>query len=177
VVEQRFSVGDAKKANLWGKAGPWTAYPRRMLQWRARGWAIRDAAPNLLFGMTAEELQDIETAELPRGPDTARDITPEQPAPGPRAETAAALAEVETVEPLPIEEDPADPLRIAGLSAKEAFQVLEWEIQTADKAEADRLLEIYRTRVEKLPEKFRTALAEIVVAKITGQDDGQGALV
>jgi hypothetical protein len=55
----RFSVADAKKASLWGKSGPWTQYPKRMLQMRARGFALRDAFPDALRGMvTAEEAQD-----------------------------------------------------------------------------------------------------------------------
>jgi hypothetical protein len=55
----RFSVSDAKKAGLWGKSGPWTQYPKRMLQLRARGFALRDAFPDVLKGLvTAEEAQD-----------------------------------------------------------------------------------------------------------------------
>jgi hypothetical protein len=55
----RFSVEDAKKAGLWGKSGPWTQYPKRMLQLRARGFALRDAFPDVLRGLvTAEEAQD-----------------------------------------------------------------------------------------------------------------------
>jgi hypothetical protein len=55
----RFSVSDAKKAGLWGKSGPWTQYPKRMLQMRARGFALRDAFPDVLKGLvTAEEAQD-----------------------------------------------------------------------------------------------------------------------
>lgn len=58
-VVVRFSVADAKKAGLWGKTGPWTQYPKRMLQLRARGFALRDAFPDVLKGMvTAEEAQD-----------------------------------------------------------------------------------------------------------------------
>lgn len=58
-VEQRFSVADAKKAGLWGKQGPWQNYPKRMLQMRARGFAIRDAFPDALRGLIlAEEAQD-----------------------------------------------------------------------------------------------------------------------
>jgi hypothetical protein len=54
-----FSVADAKKAGLWGKSGPWTQYPKRMLQLRARGFALRDAFPDVLKGLvTAEEAQD-----------------------------------------------------------------------------------------------------------------------
>jgi hypothetical protein len=55
----RFSVDDAKKAGLWGKIGPWQQYPKRMLQLRARGFALRDAFPDVLRGLiTAEEAQD-----------------------------------------------------------------------------------------------------------------------
>jgi hypothetical protein len=58
----RFSVADAKKAGLWGKSGPWSAYSRRMLQLRARGFALRDAFPDVLKGLvTAEEAQDYPT--------------------------------------------------------------------------------------------------------------------
>jgi hypothetical protein len=54
-----FSTADAKRAGLAGKAGPWTQYPKRMLQLRARGFALRDAFPDVLKGLvTAEEAQD-----------------------------------------------------------------------------------------------------------------------
>lgn len=59
-VTQMFSVEDAKKANLWTKAGSWKEYPRRMLQMRARGFALRDAFPDVLRGLiSVEEAQDI----------------------------------------------------------------------------------------------------------------------
>ena len=59
-----FSVADAKKAGLWGKSGPWQQYPQRMLQLRARGFALRDAFPDVLKGLvTAEEAQDYATTE------------------------------------------------------------------------------------------------------------------
>jgi len=65
----RFSVADAKKAGLWGKAGPWSQYPKRMLQLRARGFALRDAFPDVLKGLvTAEEAQDYPQAEPAREP-------------------------------------------------------------------------------------------------------------
>ncbi|CAB4184877.1 hypothetical protein UFOVP1124_47 [uncultured Caudovirales phage] len=54
-----FSVADAKRAKLWGKAGPWTEYPQRMLQLRARGFCLRDAFPDVLRGLiTVEEAGD-----------------------------------------------------------------------------------------------------------------------
>lgn len=55
-----FSVADAKRSGLWGKAGPWTQYPDRMLQLRARGFAIRDVFPDALRGViTREEAEDM----------------------------------------------------------------------------------------------------------------------
>jgi hypothetical protein len=65
----KFSVADAKRAGLWGKSGPWTQYPKRMLQLRARGFALRDAFPDVLKGLvTAEEAQDYPQAEATREP-------------------------------------------------------------------------------------------------------------
>ena len=65
----RFSVADAKKAGLWGKTGPWTQYPSRMLQLRARGFALRNAFADALRGLvTAEEAQDYPQAEAAREP-------------------------------------------------------------------------------------------------------------
>lgn len=66
VLEVRFSVKDAKTAKLWGKEGPWTQYPKRMLMWRARGFALRDAFGDVLRGMrTFEELQDMPMESTP----------------------------------------------------------------------------------------------------------------
>jgi len=54
-----FSAEDSKKAGLWGKSGPWTQYPKRMLQLRARGFALRDKFADALGGLiTAEEARD-----------------------------------------------------------------------------------------------------------------------
>ncbi|OBU55088.1 hypothetical protein [Stenotrophomonas maltophilia] len=58
-----FSTEDAKVANLLGKAGPWTQYPKRMRQMRARAFALRDVFPDVLRGMPiAEEVMDIQQA-------------------------------------------------------------------------------------------------------------------
>jgi hypothetical protein len=55
-----FSMDDAKAAGLHGKAGPWTQYPKRMRQMRARAFAMRDVFPDVLRGMpVAEEVMDI----------------------------------------------------------------------------------------------------------------------
>jgi hypothetical protein len=58
-VISKYSVEDAKRAGLWNKQGPWTQHPKRMLQMRARGFALRDAFPDVLKGLiTVEEAQD-----------------------------------------------------------------------------------------------------------------------
>jgi len=57
---RRFSVSDAKRAGLWDKAGPWTQYPQRMLQMRARAWCFRDNLADVLCGLqVAEEATDM----------------------------------------------------------------------------------------------------------------------
>lgn len=50
-VHRTFSQDDAKTAGLWGKEGPWRAYPWRQMAWRAFWFAARDAAADLLRGM------------------------------------------------------------------------------------------------------------------------------
>lgn len=66
-----FSWDDAKKANLTGKRGPWTEYPKRMMQARARSFALRDTFPDVLAGLS----QSVE--ELADTPAEPRDVTPE----------------------------------------------------------------------------------------------------
>jgi hypothetical protein len=64
----RFSINDAKRAGLWDKPGPWKQYPLRMLQMRARGFALRDAFPDVLRGVISVE----EAGDYPR---QIRDVT------------------------------------------------------------------------------------------------------
>jgi hypothetical protein len=59
-VSESFSVEDAKNAGLWQKAGPWKQYPKRMLTFRARGFALRNAFPDVLLGIgIKEEVIDV----------------------------------------------------------------------------------------------------------------------
>lgn len=65
---QTFSKLDAGDAGLWGRKGPWTSYPKRMLTMRARGFALRNQFADALCGLiSAEEAQDLPVE---------RDITP-----------------------------------------------------------------------------------------------------
>lgn len=67
-IERTYSVGDAKKASLLGKQGPWQTNQKRMLQMRARAFAARDGAADVLKGLhIREEVEDY---------GHARDVTP-----------------------------------------------------------------------------------------------------
>lgn len=99
-IVREFSVADAKKANLWGKRGPWETYPKRMLMHRARSWAVRDGAADALMGLQiAEEVQDYQPM---------RDVTP-APKPGGFAQKALeARQQAEQTEREPEQEEPQD---------------------------------------------------------------------
>lgn len=72
--EQKFSKKDAETAKLWGKSGPWTQYPKRMLQMRARGFALRSQFADALAGLISrEEAEDM--------PHEERDVTPKREEP------------------------------------------------------------------------------------------------
>lgn len=66
-----FSIGDAKRAKLLTKAGPWSEFTARMLRWRARGYAARDGFAAELRGIKlAHEIDDLPIDDLPpREPD------------------------------------------------------------------------------------------------------------
>ncbi len=66
--EGHFSIGDAKRAGLWGhaKKRPWIEYPMRMLAMRARAFALRDGFADCLCGLAiAEEAQDMPAPAAP----------------------------------------------------------------------------------------------------------------
>lgn len=102
-AKREFSVEDAKKAGLWGKQGPWTQYPKRMLQMRARAFALRDTFADVLGGLyLREEIEDHREA---------RDVTPREDPPAPPlvidAPLAAPPAEAEQP-PAPVAAEPSD---------------------------------------------------------------------
>lgn len=128
-----FSYEEAGAAGLTGKSGPWKQYPKRMCQMRARAFAIRDAFPDLLMGISvAEEQQDAMSVEdaayEPPEPVTEKkmprrkkkEVAPEvvdvaeQPAPAAENADVQAVDEVksdeeqatETVEAIPAEDEP-----------------------------------------------------------------------
>lgn len=64
-VVRSFSVLEAKEAGLWKKEGPWSKTPQRMLQMRARSFALRDTFTDALAGFrTVEEMEDAEAIDV-----------------------------------------------------------------------------------------------------------------
>lgn len=62
-----FSMEDAQRAGLSGKQGPWSQYPKRMRQMRARSFALRDKFADVLKGLIArEEAIDITPMDTPQ---------------------------------------------------------------------------------------------------------------
>lgn len=110
-----YTEADARTAKLWGKAGPWTQYPKRMLAMRARSFALRDQFADLLCGFaTTEELQDItepEPAKIESGD------TVEQDALDLIAETLPDVAGDVAGEPVSIVEDKQAEAMATGLDA------------------------------------------------------------
>jgi len=125
-IERTFSVYDAKKASLWGKQGPWQQYPRRMLQMRARAWALRDGCADMIRGFQVrEEVEDMGVVREVRAPEAtgmrarleARKTTggfdPDhvqaelEPQPGEEAEVETVLPPMKTGSQLKAEQDAA----------------------------------------------------------------------
>lgn len=98
-----FSVDDAKKAGLWTKQGPWSQYPRRMLELRARAFALRGAFADALLGFHAkEEMDDAVPIDV-----TASATVHEDP-PKARKPRQVAVAQQEQQAPAAVESSPAE---------------------------------------------------------------------
>lgn len=83
-VTRTFSWDDARAAGLDQKKGPWQSYPKRMLQMRARGFALRDAFPDVLRGVRSTEEALDSSVDMGRA-----DYI--EPTPGPEINPATAI--------------------------------------------------------------------------------------
>jgi hypothetical protein len=110
-IYREFSVEDAKTAGLWGQ-NTWKKYPQRMLLWRARGWAIRDAFADVLMGLwsTEEALDAPDLVERVVTPENEPE-TPENGAQSTKADKIKAKVKKEEPEPqtAPIFEEDEEP--------------------------------------------------------------------
>lgn len=156
---REFSVAAAIRAGLWNnKDGPWKTYPERMLQMRARAYALRDVFPDVLGGMyVAEELQD----EQPM-----RDVTPPAAPPPAPPPAAAVTPQATVIPPAPSKAADASPKRteaidvpvvvasqpiVAESSMSYDERIADWEsrLKTASRNEQE---EIFEAEIEPFKE-------------------------
>jgi hypothetical protein len=160
-----FSIADAKRAGLWGKSGPWTQYPDRMLQLRARGFAIRDVFPDALRGvLTREEAED--TPPEPRHVENLAAAV--APAPAPAARPAS--------EPLPLIDPNAKEHSIATVelwhrAAMKAIGLLAHD-PAALRAWADANVGTFGAVKERYPDSVKSILASVseILEAVTEQE-------
>lgn len=136
-IVRRFSTADAQKAGLAGKTGPWTQYPQRMRQMRARSWALRDGFADVLKGFySAEEASDIPARDAP-----ARDITPRaETRPAPPPPPAIPDAPPKAAAPPPIPDVPDAPAGRPQRTDAEFLAAIETDLAAC--ASVDDLLEV-----------------------------------
>ena len=175
-ITRDFSVSDAKIAKLWGKSGPWLQFPKRMLGWRALGFAKSDGAADIMRGLAIVEVErDITLTDRPvaavldvpdaieDGPETGTDQTP-------KAET-----EAEASQDMPFP-DPAKYLahlsdELAAASDKEIYE----EIWAAHNDGSDgRLSQSHQDAAKALYEKHgaRFETKPAAKKKPKGKDEG-----
>lgn len=147
-VMRQFTMADAAKAGLIAKAankgGPWRDYPQRMLQMRARSWAMRDCFADAMRGLSsADEMRDVAEGEFevvvkpgraPIAEPKPKRAKDEAPVPGPNI----GAVPVEEIEPGEViaETAEAEPVIEPGQGEPEiepvAVKVSETEAATGD---------------------------------------------
>lgn len=121
-----FSKEDAKAAGLLGKPGPWTQYPDRMLQMRARGFALRDKFSDVLKGIALrEEVEDYQVVDINERAKAAHD-------------KIANLIEGKAIAPRPL--DVADKIALA--NNIDDLKVIKHEITVALKEKHAELMKV-----------------------------------
>jgi hypothetical protein len=197
----RFTWAQASKAGLTNKKGPWQEYPERMLQARARTFALRDAFPDVLLGLaySTEEMADaprvIEAAPEPpkdrpssarsgEVPSVTADVTP----PASPAASPAASPKPPLLVNLPDGWEPAQFPR-TGKGLKEALEFLAAAVLDGSPVVVPMNMELLDTIAEKMPAladevaELRSAAAEALAPKdepdnfvqeFLGEDDFPG---
>ena len=140
-----FSVEDAKRAKLWGRTGPWTQYPERMLQMRARGKALRDVFADALGGA----IDEYEAADIPSKQPAAQLADAAQPAADPDLDAAADRV---TAAGFPDLAAPAEQDTISKVQQDQLLTVCELTGQDFEKDIQPRIMKAYNiTSLAELP--------------------------
>lgn len=141
-ITGQFSMADARLAGLAGK-DIWSKYPKRMLQMRARAFALRDAFADVLRGLAIrEEMEDVErvTHEPPAAPLAPPAAPP--PPPAPPASQARPQEQVEDADAVEIDEEAEKALAVE--RAKALIEEIRDQLATVQtEVEVDELREGY----------------------------------
>jgi len=156
-VLRSFSVAQAKQAGLWGKSGPWQQYPDRMLQMRARAFALRDVFADVLGGLYIRE--EIEEASEEQAPPARRAPPPPPAVTGPRRAPPPPVAKAEKTAPAPVEAEDTSFVDFANPGPSLLMQ-LEDELAACTNGEAfDDVCEAWNERIGNMaPDDKRVAL-------------------
>lgn len=147
-VVRSFSWADAIQAGLDNKRNTWGAYPKRMLQMRARSQALRDAFPDVLMGLGSA--------------DEAIDMTPQQTSTG----AAVEMGSVETAENLmPVRKSAQQPTPEIEHDAHEEKAVLESTAQQPEPVPVQQAVEV-PTKAQAVEESYSVQQIESFRADI-----------
>ena len=187
-VTATFSVADAKRAQLWGKQGPWTQYPQRMLAMRARSFCLRNLYADILRGMrSAEELADVATEQPAVTVEpVAIEQAPEKPASKAQAVLSKARAKRQpkpAAIPEVIEQPPQDAAELRITVSEEALGGVrevgrKWaERYSSQHPFVSDLRASYAAMQDGIMDRIReaTSAAFAQIAKLDNEDQGEAA--
>lgn len=157
-VVRSFSWADAVQAGLDNKRNTWGAYPKRMLQMRARSQALRDAFPDVLMGLgSADEAIDMTPQQTSTGAavemgsvETAENLMPvrksaQQPTPAIEHDQHEEKAVLESIaqqpEPIPVQQTAEIPQKVQQ-PVEENYSVQQIESFRADIYDAKNIDEL-----------------------------------
>lgn len=141
-ITRSFSKKDAETAGLWGKSGPWKQFPERMLKMRARGYAARDGAADVLSGMYIAE--ELDGGSLQSEPVTERNQLPVAPSEIPD------IPDVESVEPI---------LDAEGYVAMVREQAA---VVAGSDGDFTELQEAFGSDIQRLPEDYQAEMYDLL---------------
>ena len=175
-ISRSFSMADAVQAGL-SERNTWRAYPKRMLQMRARSQALRDAFPDILMGLgSADEAIDMAPQQTSTGAvemgsvETAENLMPvrksaQQPAPAIEHDQHEEKAVLESIaqqpEPVPVQQAVEVPTKVQ--AAEEGFSVQQIESLRAEIYDAktiDDLNVVWKKIPKEIKQQLRNDFAQ-----------------
>lgn len=141
-LTRKFSIREAKKAGLYTRQN-WQRWTDRMLIARARGFAVRDAAPAALLSYTSEEVRDFDepVAASAIAAPVAMVIDAQAEPLAPAKDAAVAFASTIAERPVePVEAKMLEDVRIFDHDGKECFRGNAWKTALTKYGEAKKKL-------------------------------------